>query len=172
MKILLALLAGVSLVSCATGPVFPQGPADLSKSAMFLPENKTDGAVLRQTNFMLGEIDGMSRGKTVRFPNGERGIAVTPGDHRIGAAVFHGAPGVGLLTAEGTIPMKVQAGKIYEVTGSVVSQQRVDFWIRERSTKKQASQTISVAAQDNGLPEPMIMTDGQVFDHHHDCPGR
>ena len=172
MKILFALLAGGSLVSCATGPVFPQGPPDLSKSAMFLPENKTDSAVLRQTNFMLGEIDGMSHGKTVRFPNGERGIAVTPGDHRIGAAVFHGAPGGGLLTAEGTIPMKVQAGKIYEVMGSVVSQQRVDFWIRERSTKKQASETISVEAQDHGIPAPMIMGEGLALDHNHNCAGR
>lgn len=157
MRNLLAMLTAVSLVSCATGPFYPQGPPDLAKSAMFLPENKTEGTILRQTNYMLGEIDGMSRGKTVRFSNGENGIAVTPGDHQIGAVVFHGAPGGGLLTAQGTIPMKVQTGKIYEVMGSVVSRQRVDFWIRERSTRKQASETISVAAKDHGLPAPMIM---------------
>ena len=157
MKILLALLAGVSLVSCATGPFYSQGPPDLSKSAMFLLENKTEGTIFRQSNYMLGYIDGMNHGKAVRFPNGEKGIAVTPGDHRIGAVVFHGAPGGGLLTSQGTIPMKVQAHKVYEVMGSVVSRQRVDFWIRERSTGKPASETISVAAEDHGLPTPMIM---------------
>jgi hypothetical protein len=151
------LLAGVSLVSCATGPFYPQGPPDLSKSAMFLPQNKTEGTIFRRTNFLLGEIDGMSRGKTVRFPNGQNGIAVTPGDHRIGVGMFHGEPGTGLVTAEGTIPMKVQAGKIYEVMGSIVGPQKADFWIRERSTGQRASQTISVAAKDHGLPTPMIM---------------
>ncbi len=157
MKILFALLAGVSLVSCATGPFYPQGPPDLSKSAMFVPQNKTEGTMFRQTNFLLGDIDGMSPGKTVRFSNGEKGIAVTPGDHRIGVVMFHGEPGTGLVTAEGTIPMKVEAGKIYEVIGSIVSPQKTDFWIRERSTGKRASQTISVAAKDHGLPTPMIM---------------
>jgi hypothetical protein len=157
MRIPITLLAAVSLVSCATGPFYPQGPPDLSKSAMFLPENKTEGTVFRHTNYLLGTIDGMSRGKTVRFPNGEKGIAVTPGDHRISAGVFHGEPGYGLLSSEATIPMKVQAGKIYEVMGSVVSRQRVDFWIRERSTGKPASAIISAPAKDHGLPTPMIM---------------
>jgi hypothetical protein len=40
MKVFLALLAAVALVSCVSGPFYPQGPADLSKSAMFLPQNK------------------------------------------------------------------------------------------------------------------------------------
>ncbi len=109
MKILLALLAGAALVSCATGPFYPQGPPDLSKSALFLAQTKTEGSVFRQTLFVLGEIDGMSRGRTVRFPNGEKGIAVTPGDHRICVGILHGEPGKGLVRAEGTLPMKVQA---------------------------------------------------------------
>jgi len=82
---------------------------------MFLPENKTEGTIFRQTYYVLDGIDGMNRGKSVRFPNGEKGIAVTPGDHLIGAGVIHGEPGTGLVTAGGTIPMKVRAGKTYEV---------------------------------------------------------
>jgi hypothetical protein len=152
MKTLVSFLAGVSLVSCATGPFYPQGPPDLSKSAMFLPQNKTEGSVFRHTSFHLGEIDGMNPGRAVRFSNGEKGIAVTPGDHRIGVAMLHGRPGTGLVTAEGTVLMKVQAGKIYEVMGSIAGAQKVDLWIRERSSRKKASPTISV----QGIPAQMI----------------
>ncbi len=123
---------------------------------MFLPQNKT-GTFLRQTSFFLENIDGMGRGNTVRFPNGESEIAVTPGDHRIGVGMLHGQPGTGLVTAGGEISMKIQAGKASEVMGSMVNPQQVDIWIRERSTGKEASKTISVVAIDHGLPTPMIM---------------
>jgi hypothetical protein len=160
MRTLFALLPAVLLISCATGPFYPQGPPDLSKSATFLLGNKEENTFLRQTDFLLGAIDGMNRGKPVRFPNGEKGIAVTPGDHRIGVMMFHGQPGTGLVTADGTIPMKVRAGKVYEVAGPFTGHGRVDLWICEHSTRQKASETISVVATDHGLPSPMIMVPG------------
>ncbi|MES2657794.1 MAG: hypothetical protein V4689_04205 [Verrucomicrobiota bacterium] len=160
MKSFFALLAAILLVSCATGPLYPQGPPDLSKSALFLPSYKPKTPFLTRTEYLLGGIDGMARGRTVRFPTGEKGIAVIPGDHRMTVAVFHGEPGHGMLSAEATIPIKIQAGKTYELAGSIVSRQRVDFWIRDRSTQKQESKTISAVATDHGLPTFIVVPAG------------
>lgn len=124
---------------------------------MFLPKNKTKNTILTQTLFELGKIDGLDCGRPVRFPNGERGIAVTPGNHLIGVGVVHGAPGGTLITAQGTIPMKVQAGKIYEVMGSFAECERMDFWIREYSTQNRASKTITVDAKNKGVPKPTFI---------------
>jgi hypothetical protein len=157
MKLLLISLATVSLISCATGPFYQQGPPDLSKSAMFLFENKMPGTFFRRTGYFLDGIDGMNRGKPVRFPSGETGFAVTPGYHQIRAGMLHSEPGKGLVTAGATIPMKVQAGKVYEVMGSIVNTQKVNFWIRDRTTQTPASKTISGEAKDHGLSTPMIM---------------
>jgi hypothetical protein len=112
---------------------------------------------LVQTIYGLGKIDGMNPGRTVRFPDGEKGIAVTPGEHLIGVGMFHGEPGTGLVTAEGTVSIKVEKGRIYEVMGSIVDRQRVNLWIRDHSTQKQVSKTISAEATGHGLPTPMII---------------
>lgn len=157
MKVFLALLAAVSLGSCVSGPFYPQGPADLSKSAMFLTQTKQGTGILVQTNYLIGTIDGMNPGRAVRFPDGEKGIAMTPGEHLIGVAMFHSEPGTGLVTAEGTVSMKVEKGRIYEVMGSIVNPQRVTLWIRDHSTQKQVSKTISAEATDHGLPTPTII---------------
>jgi hypothetical protein len=158
MKLLPITLATVSLMSCATGPFYQQGSPDLSKSAMFLRENKIAGTILRRTSYFLDGIDGMNCGKAVRFPNGEIGFAVTPGYHKISVAMLHSEPGKGMVTAGSAIPLKVNLGRTYEVMGSIENGQRVDFWIRDRSTHAPASKIISGEAIDHGLPKLMIIT--------------
>lgn len=141
MRILLLLIAAISLVSCAQGPPYPQGPADPSQSARFVQLNK-EGGFLSPTNYILTEIDGMPCGKAVRFPDGEKGIAVTPGNHEIGATLHRSVPGEGVLTATATIPMKVEAGKVYEVSGTILSTENVYLKILDSSSKRQVSATV------------------------------
>jgi hypothetical protein len=44
-----------------------------------------------------------------------------------------------------------------DITFSLVNSQKVNFWIRDRTTQTPASKTISGEAKDHGLPTPMIM---------------
>ena len=142
----------MSCVSCGPyGPIYTQGPADLSKSAMFVLKSE-EKSLLRNSSYVLGEIDGVARGPASTFPNGEKGIAVPPGEHQITVAMFHSSPesGGGMVTAEAMIPLKVETGTVYEPTGSVFGKQRADFWIRERGTGTKASKVVSVVPKSFG----------------------
>jgi hypothetical protein len=155
----ISLLAALTCVSCVlSGPLYSQGAPDLAKSAMFLPQTK-EGNLINNSTYLLGPIDGLGRGRAVAFPNGEKGIAVTPGPHRIGVVLIHGSPESknGFMTAETEIPLTVKAGVVYEPAGSVVGRQRVDLWIRERGNGKKVSKVVSIAPKNHAPYAPPLI---------------
>jgi len=128
---------------------------------MFVVQTK-EGNLFNNSNYGLGEIDGIPRGRAVTFPNGEKGIAVTPGQHRIGVVALHGSPEFrnGMLSGTAEIPMKVKAGVVYEPFGSVVGRGQIDLWIRERDTGKKASPVVSFAPKNHRPVVPVMIPAG------------
>lgn len=125
---------------------------------MFLP-SKREGNLFNNTTFLVGEIDGLVRGRPVVFANGEKGIAVTPGPHRVLVGVIHGSSEFqnGMLTADVEIPVSVKAGTVYEPAGSVGGRNRVDLWIQERGTGKRMSKVVSVGPKNHKPYVPPVM---------------
>ena len=124
--------------------------------------NTKEGSLFNNSHYSVLEIDGFSSRKAVAFPDGGKGIAVKPGQHRITVGTLHGSSEFqnGMLSGQAEIPMKVKAGVVYEPFGSVVGRGQVDLWIRERDTGKKASPVVSFAPKNHRPVVPIMIPAG------------